>query len=71
MTTKNPLIRIHNADTGEVIDREMTADELAEYKAHNQALAELKAEADSAKEAAEAKLTSLGLSVDDLKALGL
>ena len=32
-----PTIRIHNAETNEVIDREMTEEEFAEYEA-NQAL---------------------------------
>jgi len=69
--TTKPMIRIHNADTGEIIDREMTAEELAEYQTHNQILAQLQAESDSAKQAAETKLMNLGLSIDDLKALGL
>jgi len=33
----NPTIRIHNQETGEVIDREMNADELAEFEANKQA----------------------------------
>jgi hypothetical protein len=28
----NPMIRIHNVETNEVIDREMTADELKKYQ---------------------------------------
>ena len=69
----NPMIRIHNLETNEVIDREMTD---AEYAEHLAALApkplteeEQKAEADKA--AAQAKLAALGLTTDDLKALGL
>jgi hypothetical protein len=27
----NPMIRIHNVETGEIIDREMTDSEYAEY----------------------------------------
>jgi hypothetical protein len=69
--TIKPMIRIHNADTGEVIDREMTDDELAQYQAHNATLAELQNEAEAAKTAAETKLTALGLTIADLKALGL
>ena len=38
--TTKPMVRIHNADTGEIIDREMTDDELAQYEAHNATLAE-------------------------------
>lgn len=29
----NPMIRIHNLETNEVIDREMTAEEFAQYEA--------------------------------------
>jgi hypothetical protein len=69
--TTKPMVRIHNADTGEVIDREMTDDELAQYQAHNATLAELQNQTDAAKAAAETKLNALGLTTDDLKALGL
>lgn len=72
MTT--PLIQIINTQTGEVIEREMNAQELAQLeldKAHFQALDEAKSEAIAAKAAAEAKLAALGLTTDDLKALGL
>lgn len=69
--TTKPMVRIHNADTGEVIDREMTDDELAQYEAHNATLAELQNQTEAAKAAAETKLAALGLTTDDLKALGL
>jgi hypothetical protein len=69
-----PTIRIHNSQTDEVIDREMTNAEFAKYKA-DQAEAETKAaevEARAvAKAAAQAKLAALGLTVEDLQALGL
>ena len=68
-----PIITIFNAD-GEVIEREMTSDELAQWEADKaQAEAELEAknQAALAKAAAEAKLAALGLTADDLKALGL
>lgn len=32
MTTTYPMIRIHNAETNEVIDREMTAEEFAAFE---------------------------------------
>ena len=70
----NPMLRIHNAETDEVIDREMTDAEFAQYEADQEALAilqaETKAKAD-AKETAQAKLSALGLTVEDLQALGL
>ncbi len=67
-------IKIHNAETGEVIERDMTADELAQWeadKAEAQEIQDAKAQALNKKAAAEAKLAALGLDVDDLKALGL
>ena len=69
-----PMIRIHNAETNEIIDREMNDLEFAQYEADKLAettrIAETEAKA-TAKETAQAKLTALGLTVDDLKALGL
>lgn len=70
----NPTIRIHNAETDEIIDREMTAQELSAYEA-DQAKAEAIQQniknAQIKKESAQAKLEALGLTTDDLKALGL
>lgn len=65
---------IHNAVTGEITERPYTAAEIAEAKAE-----EIKSEervaamnkADADKAGAVAKLAALGLSADDLKALGL
>jgi hypothetical protein len=56
------------------VDRPMTNDEIKELQALQEAVtARLEAEkqADAAKDAAKAKLAALGLTVDDLKALGL
>jgi hypothetical protein len=69
-----PMIRIHNSQTDEVIDREMTAAEFKIYEADQAAQAIAKAEAEAkaqAKAAAEGKLAALGLTTDDLRALGL
>ena len=66
--------RIHDLATGKVIDREMTDDE---YKVYSEMLAQDEADltaklaAESAKAAAQEKLAALGLTTDDLKALGL
>jgi hypothetical protein len=72
------MVRIHNTETNEIIDREMTNEEFVKYnqkielyeakQAQQQAEAEAKAEA---KAAAQAKLAALGLTVSDLEALGL
>ncbi len=67
-----------NCETGEAIERELTNAEIAQRKidadkaiAQANALAEAEAQALAAKEVAEAKLQALGLTTDDLKALGL
>lgn len=69
-----PTIRIHNSETDEIIDREMTDAEFAKHKADkvedDAKAAEVDAKA-QAKAAAQAKLTALGLTVEDLTALGL
>ena len=68
-----PMIKIHNTETDEVIEREMTEAEYAEhlksFEPKSLTLEEAKAAED--KEAAQAKLAALGLTADDLKALGL
>jgi hypothetical protein len=51
----NLTIRIHNTETGEVIDREMTADELADYQAQ-QEIDKAKEAERAAKETAKAAL---------------
>jgi hypothetical protein len=69
-----PMIRIHNTETDEVIDREMTVAEYAKYQADQSNYETRKAEAEAkaqAKAAAEGKLAALGLTTDDLRALGL
>jgi hypothetical protein len=63
------MIRIHNAETGEIIDREMTAQELAEANARI-AAAQAEEAALLEKEAAKAALLEkLGISEDEAKLL--
>lgn len=69
---------IVNVETGEVIERELNAEELAQQEIDSVNFAAKlqaeKAEAEAkaqAKAQAEAKLAKLGLTTDDLKALGL
>ena len=65
----NPLIRIHDMATGEVIDRVMTN---AEHTAwlEQQATVEAAAEAEAAKQVArEALLTRLGITADEAQLL--
>jgi hypothetical protein len=68
-TTTRPMVRIHNIETDEVIDREMNDAEFAEYEAEKAAnaaaaTAKAKAEADKA-----ALLVRLGLTEDELKTI--
>lgn len=63
------MIKIHNADTGEIIEREMNDAELAQYEADLVIAANRKAEKE-AKEAAKAELLSkLGITADEAKLL--
>ena len=69
-----PLITIHNVTTGEVINREMSNAEFAQYEIDqaNYVAKQTEAEAKAqAKATAEGKLAALGLTTDDLRALGL
>lgn len=69
----NPMIRIHNTQTNELIDREMTDEEYQIYidAQKEPILTEKELEVKQAKVEAEAKLVALGLTLDDLRALGL
>ena len=63
-----------NCETGEVIERDLTAAEIAQRKIdadYEIAVAKEIAQAEAAKEASLAKLAALGLTADDLKAIGL
>lgn len=66
--------RIVNVETGEVIERELNSEEIEQERIDALAFEAHKAEEEAkaqAKAAAEAKLTALGLTTDDLRALGL
>ena len=65
----NSKIRIHNLATDEIIDREMTAEELAEYNSVKEMLKQEKAEAQAKAEAKQAIAERLGLTADELKLL--
>jgi hypothetical protein len=67
--TSRPMVRIHDLETNEVIDREMNDAEFAEYEAEKAAhaaaaAAKAKAETDKA-----ALLARLGLTEDELKTI--
>ena len=67
MTT--PQIQIHDVATGEIVVREMNADELAQLE-KDKKQAQLDAQAQTAKQAArQAVLDKLGLTADEAAAL--
>ena len=62
-------IKIHNVETGEITEREMNSDELAQWEADE---AKAEAEAQAKAEAAAAKaalLEKLGITADEAKLL--
>ena len=68
-TSNRPIVRIHNIETDEIIDREMNDDEFAAYqeqKAVDKAAVEAKAKAEADK---AALLARLGLTEDELKTI--
>ena len=64
-----PIVRIHDLETDEVIDREMTAAEFKIYEAEQKAQQELKAEAEAKETAKAAILDRIGLTADELKTI--
>ena len=68
-TSSRPMVRIHDLETNEVIDREMNDAEFAQYEADKAT----QAAADAAKAKAEADkaalLARLGLTEDELKTI--
>jgi hypothetical protein len=64
-----PTIKIHNVSTDEIIEREMNADELAQWEADNEATNARKAEAEAAAAARQALLDKLGITADEAKLL--
>jgi len=64
-----PMVRIHNMETDEIIDREMNDAEFAQYEA-DQAAATAQAAAEAAKAAEKAALLErLGITADEAKLL--
>ena len=64
-----PMVRIHNAETNEIIDREMTDAEFAEYEAEKAAQAIAQAEVEAKETAKAAILDRIGLTADELKTI--
>ena len=65
----NPIIRIHNSTTNEVVDREMTDVEYVQYQA-DKTKAVADADAQTAKQVSrQAVLDKLGLTADEAQEL--
>jgi hypothetical protein len=64
-----PMIRIHNVETNEVIDREMNDVEFAQYETTVAAEAAYKAEAEALATAKAALLAQLGITEEQAKLL--
>jgi len=65
----NPMIRIHNVETGEIIDREMTAEEVAEQQAGYQADLIRRAEKAEAEVKKQALLDRLDITAEEARLL--
>ena len=69
---KRPLITEHNCETGNVITREMTDEELLQYEkdvARIQELEKAETEKENVKQSAFKKLAALGLTEEEIAAL--
>ena len=64
-----PTIRIHNIETNEIIDREMTDAEFAQYEADQIAIMQRKAEVEAKAAEKQALLDRLGITADEAKLL--
>ena len=74
--TNTPTVIEVNCETGNVIERSFTAEEIAQHEAdiavfaaEQTAREEAKTAANAAKDAAHAKLAALGLTADEIAAL--
>jgi signal-transduction protein with cAMP-binding, CBS, and nucleotidyltransferase domain len=64
-TSTRPMVRIHDLETNEVIDREMNDEEFSQYEADQTARAEAQAEAEAKATARQAILDRLGLTAEE------
>lgn len=67
--SSKPLIRIHNAETDEIIDREMTNDEFLQYQMDVEGVKIMQAEAESKATRRQEILEKLGLTNDEAQLL--
>jgi hypothetical protein len=64
-----PMIRIHDATTGEIVDREMTDLEIAQYEKDQLERAAVQLEAKAKEAQRQAILDRLGLTADEAQLL--
>jgi hypothetical protein len=64
-----PMVRIHNTETNEVIDREMNDSEYAEWQAEQEAKAQAEAEIAAKTAQRQALLDKLGITEDEARLL--
>ena len=64
-------IATNNVAEGKISERQATEDELIQWEADAVFIESIKTEAENKKSAAQAKLAKLGLTAEDLQALGL
>lgn len=64
-----PMMRIHNIETNEVIDREMNDEEFAVYEANQKARLEAETNAKAQAKAKAALLERLGITEEEAKLL--
>lgn len=64
-----PIIKIVNSQTGEEVEREMNAEELAQYEIDQQRKAQRKAEETAKAEAKAALLERLGITAEEAQLL--
>jgi len=64
-----PMIRIHNVETDEIIDREMTNAEFTKYQAEQELEAQRQTEAEAKAQAKAALLAQLGITEEQAKLL--
>lgn len=67
--TTRPTVRVHNMETNEIIDREMSDEEFAQHQALQAQYEASKAEADAKAAEKAALLTRLGITADEAKLL--
>jgi len=65
----NPIIKIHNVETGEEVERQMTADEMAQRKIDQESVAAIKEEVVNLEIKKLEVLAKLGLTADEVTAL--